>query len=195
VAGDEGSGRANPGIGDGDSMSLGEDVRGETSENVAGRQLDEEPETELEEQGGGVVPADRPLDAPGKVVTYLLGVAQRAAADVAHVRDGRRVHPNTGESALELGRDRGHEGRVRGSGNGEAPGVAGAVLASEDQDPIQDLIRAGDADLQRRVDVCRVDRRFRRPGLGGETGHRPLVQPDNDTHAVSVRPFRTRCRG
>jgi hypothetical protein len=65
VAGDKGGGRANLGIGDGDRTSLGEGGAHQIGEHAAGRQLDEQPDTELEDQVGGVVPADRPFDAVG----------------------------------------------------------------------------------------------------------------------------------
>jgi hypothetical protein len=50
-----------------DAPRVGKSFRGEAGENFAGRQLDEQPDTELEEQAGGVVPADWPLDAAGQI--------------------------------------------------------------------------------------------------------------------------------
>src|SRR5918998_868996 len=97
VAGDEGDGRANASIGDSDGTGLGKGDSRQIGEHVAGRELDEQSDAELEEQGSSVVPADRPFDAPGQVVTDLLRVAQRAATDIAQVRDDGRVHVNGGE--------------------------------------------------------------------------------------------------
>ena len=65
VASDEGDGRANASIGDSDRTSFGKGDSGQIGEYAAGRQLDEQSDTELEEQGSSVVPADRPFDAPG----------------------------------------------------------------------------------------------------------------------------------
>jgi hypothetical protein len=65
VAGDEGDGRANASIGDRDGTSLGKGDSRQIGEHVAGRQLDEQSDTELEEQASSVVPADWPFDAPG----------------------------------------------------------------------------------------------------------------------------------
>ena len=140
VAGDEGDGRANASIGDGDRTSLGKGDSRQIGEHAAGRQLDEQSDTELEEQGSSVVPADRPFDALGQVVTDLLRVAQRAATDIAQVRYGGRDHGNAGEGPLGVRRDRSHEGRVGRCWHGEAPDTVGAVLASEARDPLQGFI-------------------------------------------------------
>ncbi len=72
---------------DGDAPGFREHNLGEASEDVAGRHLDEQAHSELEEHGRGVVPANRAFDASSKVVADRLGVAQRPPADVAGVRD------------------------------------------------------------------------------------------------------------
>src|SRR5918997_4937322 len=78
----------------GHAPRLGKSILGEAGEYVAGWEPDEQADAELEEQGRGIVPADRMLDAPGKIVADLFGVAQRTATDVARVRDGGRVNAN-----------------------------------------------------------------------------------------------------
>ena len=72
-------------------------------------------------------------------------------------------------------------------GHGEALGASGTVLASEVQKPLQGVVRTGNANLQGRVNVGSVDRRFPSARLVSETGHGPLVQPDDDAHAIAVR--------
>src|SRR5215218_5897508 len=53
---------------DGDAPGVGEGNLREAGEDVAGRHLDEQACSELEEQGRGVVPANRAFDASSKVV-------------------------------------------------------------------------------------------------------------------------------
>jgi hypothetical protein len=62
---------------DGDAPGVRECNLGEASDDVAGRHLDEQARSELEEQGGGVVPANRAFDASSEVVADRLGIAQR----------------------------------------------------------------------------------------------------------------------
>ena len=171
---------------DGDAPRVGESVCSEAGEDVAGRQLDEQPDTELEEQGCGVVPTDRPFDAPGRIGTDPLRVPQRTATDVAQVRDGGRVHGNVGERPLEFGGGRGHEGRMGRYGHGEALGASGTVLASEVQKPLQGVVRTGNANLQGALTLAAWTGAFRVPD---SSARRDTVrsQPDDDAHAIAVR--------